>query len=476
MTQGREITLDALLARTEGSGPWRVVGDPGAIVSSITHDSHRVEAHGVFCCVPGLRYDGHSFAADAVAAGASVLLVDHELAISGATQVVVPDVRAAMAPLAAEIAGHPSLRLEVIGVTGTNGKTTTVSLLADIFRHVGRSTAVIGTLTGARTTPEAPDLQARLAHFADDGVTTVAMEVSSHALALHRVDGCHFVAGLFTNLGRDHLDLHGTMEGYFAAKARLFEPGRCKIAVLNVDDPYGRRLARSISVPTVEYSVQSLEDVEVHPDRHRYRWRGHWVEVPLGARFNVANSLAAATTAAALGVSERDVVDALRVPTPVPGRFETVVAGQPFFVVVDYAHTPDGLHAVIDAARDAADGGRVIVVFGCGGDRDRDKRPLMGQVVAERADLAVVTSDNPRSEDPRAIIDDVLSGVSPEYRANALVEPDRETAIGVAFRVARPGDVVVLAGKGHETTQTIGSDVLPFDDRVVARRVLEFLP
>ena len=476
MTERREITLDAVLDRTEGSGRWRVVGDPAVIVSGITHDSRRVAAHGVFCCVSGIRHDGHAFALGAVASGASVLLVDHELPIIGVTQVVVPDVRQAMAPLAAAIAGHPSLRLDVVGVTGTNGKTTTVSLLADIFRHVGRSTATIGTLTGTLTTPEAPDLQARLARFADDGVTTVAMEVSSHALALHRVDGCHFVAGVFTNLGRDHLDLHGTLENYFAAKARLFDDGRCEVAVLNIDDPYGRRLAGSILGPTVEYSVQNLEDVEIQPDRHRYLWRGHRVDVPLGARFNVANSLAAATTAVALGVAERDVVDALSSASPVPGRFESVAAGQPFFVVVDYAHTPDGLHAVIDAARDAAAGGRVIVVFGCGGDRDRDKRPLMGKVVAERADLAVVTSDNPRSEDPRAIIDDVLAGVSPEYRGNALVEPDRETAMGAAFRVARPGDVVVIAGKGHETTQIIGSDVLPFDDRVVARRVLELLP
>jgi len=471
----QEITVDAVLARAEMPGPWRVMGPVSAVVWSITHDSRQVERGTVFCCVRGTRHDGHDFAIAAVAAGASALLVDHELDLP-ITQVVVDDVRLAMAPLAAAMSGHPSRRLDVIGVTGTNGKTTTVNLLADIFRAAGRTTEIIGTLTGTHTTPEAPELQHRLEAFADSGVTTVAMEVSSHALALHRVDGTRFAAAVFTNLGHDHLDLHGNAEAYFQAKARLFTPALTALAVVNTDDPAGRRLIDDAAIATVTYSLAELSEVDVQPDRHRYRWRGHRIEVPLGGRFNVSNSLAAATTASALGITNDVIAAGLRAASPVPGRFEAVVAGQPFFVVVDYAHTPDGLAAVIHAARDAADGGRVIVVFGCGGDRDREKRPAMGRVVAEAADLAVITSDNPRGEEPRAIIDDVLAGVAPDYRGNALVEPDRETAIGVAFRIARPGDVVVIAGKGHETTQTIGSTVIPFDDRVVARRVLESLP
>ncbi len=479
----REVTIDAVLARADLPGAWRVDGDPRAVVSSITNDSRAVGPGSIFCCVRGHLHDGHEFAGQAVAAGASVLLVDHHLGleITGleVTQIVVEDVRAAMAPVSAAVTGHPSHRMDVVGVTGTNGKTTTVSLLADIFRFVGRPTEVIGTLTSAHTTPEAPALQSTLAAFADRGVTNVAMEVSSHALTLHRVDAVRFRAVVFTNLGRDHLDLHGTMEAYFAAKARLFEVGRAEVAVVNADDEWGRRLQQQAGIPVVTYSAADVSEVEVGADHHRYRWRGRDVVVPLGARFNVSNSLAAATTAATMGIDLDGIVGALASASPVPGRFESVQAGQPFFVVVDYAHTPDGLGAVIAAARDAASGGtqprRVIVVFGCGGERDREKRPLMGAVVAEQADLAVITSDNPRSEDPGLIIEDICAGVPADYVGNTLVELDRRTAIGVAFRVARAGDVVVIAGKGHETTQTIGSTALPFDDRVVARQVLESL-
>jgi UDP-N-acetylmuramoyl-L-alanyl-D-glutamate--2,6-diaminopimelate ligase len=469
-----ETTLDLLLEHAGLIGQVRIVGDPTAVVSGLTHDSRQVRPRSVFCCVPGDHVDGHDFAQQALDRGATVLVVDHVLDVD-ATQVVVDDVRRQMGPLAVAAYGDPSRRLRVIGVTGTNGKTTTVSLLAGLYAHLGQPSRSLGTLTGVHTTPEAPELQATLADLAAEGVTTVAMEVSSHALALHRVDGMHFAAGVFTNLGRDHLDLHGSPEAYFAAKARLFEPERCALAVINVGDPAGRRLAEQVSIPVEAFDTAELREVEVGATWHRYRWRSRLVRVPLGGRFNVANSLAAATTATALGLPIDDVVEALADAAAVPGRFETIQTRQGFTVVVDYAHTPDGLAAVLEAAREVAAGHRVLLVFGCGGDRDRDKRPLMGAVASSGADLVIVTSDNPRSEDPQAIIDQIVAGVPLDRRGDILVEADREIAMGAALRLARADDVVVLAGKGHETTQTIGNDVYSFDDANVARRLLESL-
>jgi len=301
------------------------------------------------------------------------------------------------------------------------------------------------------------------------------MEVSSHSLELHRVDGTNFAVSVFTNLGRDHLDLHGSMEAYFEAKASLFVAGLGGTAVINADDPWGRRLLERIDIPSIAYAASGLDDVSVGVDHHGYTWRGRRVHVPIGGAFNVSNSLAAATAVSALGVPDAEIVEALREVTPVPGRFESVDSGQAFHVIVDYAHTPDGLDAVLRTARTAVEDGRLSVVFGCGGDRDRDKRPLMGAVAAATADLVFVTSDNPRSEDPRAIMDEIVRGIPDVDRDRVMVEPDRAMAMEAAFRLARPGDVVVVAGKGHEITQTIGNTVLPFDDRVMARRILEAL-
>jgi UDP-N-acetylmuramoyl-L-alanyl-D-glutamate--2,6-diaminopimelate ligase len=299
------------------------------------------------------------------------------------------------------------------------------------------------------------------------------MEVSSHALALHRVDGTHFALAVFTNLGRDHLDLHGTVERYFAAKAALFEPSLSEQGVVNSDDVHGRLLLDAASIPMTPFSHTDIDDLVVTPTSHGYSWRGQHVTVGIGGAFNAMNSLAAATAAAALGVQPNVIAAGLRDAPPVPGRFEPVRAGQPFAVIVDFAHTPDGLREALGAARGAAGGGNVIVVFGCGGDRDREKRPEMGAVAAELADRVVVTSDNPRSEDPLAIINAIIQGVPAGYRDRVVSEPDRRQAFAAAFQIATAGDVVVIAGKGHETTQTIGTVVVPFDDRAVARGVLE---
>jgi UDP-N-acetylmuramoyl-L-alanyl-D-glutamate--2,6-diaminopimelate ligase len=343
-----------------------------------------------------------------------------------------------------------------------------------VLREHGWATGVIGTLTGVRTTPEAPELQAQLAAWRDEGRQAVTMEVSSHALALHRVDAMRFAVAVFTNLSRDHLDFHGTMERYFDAKARLFSPVLTEQAVVNADDPHGRLLLDAAQVPTTPYSFSEVDGLELTAASSSFSWRGHRIVVPIGGRHNVSNALAAATAADALGIAIPTIAAGIGNAGPVPGRFEPIEEGQRFSVVVDYAHTPDGLQRVLAAAREVAGGNRVIVVFGCGGDRDRTKRPAMGIAAVEGADLAVVTSDNPRSEDPAAIIDEIVAGVP---RSSALtVEPDRRRAIGIAFEAAGDGDVVVIAGKGHESTQTIGESVVPFDDRVVAREELARLP
>ncbi|MEO6124629.1 MAG: UDP-N-acetylmuramoyl-L-alanyl-D-glutamate--2,6-diaminopimelate ligase [Ilumatobacteraceae bacterium] len=455
------------------AGVERLAVDSDPLVRDITFDSRQVAPGTLFCCLRGERRDGHEFAADAVASGAVAVLVDHVMALEGVVQVVVDDTRVAMAELAASLFGHPSARLDVIGITGTNGKTTTAHILASALEALGSPTGVIGTLSGTHTTPEAPDLQRRLAGFLADGKRTVAMEVSSHALALDRVVGTHFRIGVFTNLGHDHLDLHGTQERYFAAKARLFEPDLTTHGVVNIDDVHGQLLADAHPIPMTTFSANDISDVIVGAFDHEYTWRGQRIRVGLGGRFNVMNSLAAATTLAVLGHEPAAISSALAMTTSVPGRFERIDAGQSFAVIVDYAHTPDALEQVLAAGRVVAGSNRVVVVFGCGGDRDHDKRPEMGRAAAQGADSVVITSDNPRSEDPAAIINDAIRGVPENYRGRIAVEPDRFQAIALALRTAGPGDVVIIAGKGHETTQTFHGTVASFDDRVVARELLE---
>jgi UDP-N-acetylmuramoyl-L-alanyl-D-glutamate--2,6-diaminopimelate ligase len=484
VTVGRQAsTGDAererpLRAIADAAGQRAVtIGDPSTVVVGVTHDSRRVQPGMLFACLRGAHHDGHTHAAAAVAAGAAALLVDHQIALD-VPQVVVEDTRRALGPVAALVYDEPSRALSVVGITGTNGKTTTAYLLASILRAAGRTTGVIGTLTGVHTTPEAPELQARLATARAEGTEAIVMEVSSHALALHRADGTHFAAAVFTNLGTDHLDLHGTTEEYFRAKARLFSPELSAIGITNVDDRHGRLLADAEPIPMVPYSRDDASDVEVGPGRLAFTWRGVRLEVPLGGPFNVMNALAAATAAATLGIAPAAIVAGLAAVDPVPGRFERVGTSDAPTVLVDYAHTPDSLEEVLVAAR-AVTARRLFVVFGCGGDRDAGKRPQMGAVAARLADHVVVTSDNPRSEDPASIIAAVLEGIDtsdPASGAVVDVELDRAVAIARAIEAAGDGDVVVIAGKGHETTQTIGDEVRPFDDRVVAARVLEQRP
>jgi UDP-N-acetylmuramoyl-L-alanyl-D-glutamate--2,6-diaminopimelate ligase len=380
-----------------------------------------------------------------------------------------------MGPAAAVVYDNPARELTVVGVTGTNGKSSIVQLIADIWTRAGHRAEIYGTLTGARTTPEAPDLQQRLRRSRDRRVEVVAIEVSSHALQLSRVAGTTFAAAIFTNLGRDHLDFHHDMESYFRAKASLFRPTFTDLAVVNVDDPYGRRLADEVEaldgITLAPYGLADAVGLEIDGPVSRFEWRGLPVTLQLAGRHNVSNALAAATAAAALGIDPIDIADALCGTEPVRGRFELIDVGQPFTLAVDYAHTPDALDAVLAASRQVA-AGRVIVVFGCGGDRDQDKRPEMGLVVDRGADVAVVTSDNPRSEDPDAIIAAVVGGMTSGPAggpsARVIVEPDRRAAILRAVAEAGPGDLLLIAGKGHETVQVIGDTEIPFDDRQVA--------
>lgn len=471
------MRLSRLLVEVEARA---VRGDPdGAEIVAIGHDSTSVVPGALFCCVPGSRADGHDFAAAAVEAGAVALLVQRFLDVD-VPQVLVDDARTAMAHVAAALYGHPSRRMAVVGVTGTNGKTTTTHFLRAILEAAGRRAAVIGTLSGgvARsggrsgpgTTPAAPELQAHLAELAGEGFDSVAMEVSSHAMVQHRVDGVRFAVAVFTNLSQDHLDFHGTIEDYFAAKASLFVPERAVVGVINADDPWGRRLLEAARLPTRPFSMADAADLSYDRLGTTFSWEGERVRLRLTGTVNVANALAAAAAARELGVAAGAVAAGLSSVASVPGRNEPVDRGQPFSVLVDYAHTPDALEQTLAGARRMAGPGRVLVVFGCGGDRDRAKRPLMGEVAARLADLAVLTTDNPRSEDPAAIAEQVRAGVR---RPEALVvEPDRRAAIALALEAAQPGDVVVLAGKGHETTQVVGTDVRPFDDRAVAAEIL----
>ena len=468
-------------------------GDPRTEIASVVSDSRATGPGDLFCCVVGSTTDGHDLAAAALAAGAAALLVERPLGLPDAAEVQVASVRAAMGPLAAAACGHPSRKLAVLGVTGTNGKTTTTWLLEAIARAAGIRPGVIGTigaridgvpLPGERTTPEATDLQPLLARMVEAGVGLAAIEVSSHALVMHRVDGTRFAAACFTNLSHDHLDFHASLGDYFEAKALLFDPARTGAAAANLDDPHGAEIARraeAAGLAVLGFGLDApsaavrAEGLDTNPGGNRFRLvtpNGEAaVRSPLVGRFNASNALAAAATALAAGLDVQAVAAGLSAPVVVPGRMERVEAGQPFPVLVDYAHTPDGLEQVLRAARPlVGDAGRLVVVFGCGGDRDRAKRPAMGKAAAGLADMLVVTSDNPRSEDPTAIIEEVVAGIP--SGVHQIVEADRRRAIALAVAGRRPEDVVVVAGKGHESGQTAGGVTVPFDDRDVAREEL----
>jgi UDP-N-acetylmuramoyl-L-alanyl-D-glutamate--2,6-diaminopimelate ligase len=442
------------------------------LIVHVTHDSRRVGPGALFCCVRGANQDGHDFAADAVRNGAVALLVDHELEDIAVPQFVVSDTRAALGPVASAVFDNPSAKLTMIGVTGTNGKTTTSHMLESILNRAGKACAVIGTLTQKRTTPEATDLQERLAELVVEGKQIVVMEVTSHALSLHRVDGISFAVSVFTNLSQDHLDFHETMEAYFRAKAELFVPRRSMRALVNLDDPHGRLLRDAAQIPTAGFHTGDAEPISYAATHTTMSWRGIPFKLPLAGAFNVANALGAAGVAEILGIEPSMIVEGLQT-TVVPGRFEPIVCGQPFGVIVDFAHTPDGLDRVLGSAQATLeDGAHLITVFGCGGDRDKTKRPQMGRIAAERSYLAVLTSDNPRSESAADIAADVLADMVPHLHSRVTVELDRKLAIRLALDAARPGDVVVIAGKGHERGQEISGVVHPFDDREVSVSLL----
>ena len=468
------VQLGALLDRLRAAPPGEAIavdarGDTSVDVADVVHDTREVRAGALFCCVPGQRVDGHELAGDAVAAGAVALLVERPLGL-GVPELQVASVRDAMGPVAAARWDHPSRSLRVVGVTGTSGKTTTTHLLRSVLEAHGWGTELIGTLSGPRTTPEAPELQRRLAAARDAGAAAVSMEVSSHALALGRVRATRFACAVFTNLSHDHLDFHTDLEDYFEAKARLFTPEYADAAVVNLDDEHGRRLADRALVPTHGFSTDDLAELQVETDRAAFVWRGQRIALPFGGAFNVSNALAAATAAAVLGVPPAAIARGLEGSGTVPGRFEPVDEGQPFTVIVDYAHKPGALAGVLEAARAAARTGQVTVVFGAGGDRDPTKRPEMGEVAARLADRVLLTADNPRGEDPLAIVAAIRAGMPADARCE--VEIDRATAIDQAISSARAGDVVVIAGKGHEAVQVVGDEHRPFDDREVARAAL----
>jgi UDP-N-acetylmuramoyl-L-alanyl-D-glutamate--2,6-diaminopimelate ligase len=451
-------------------------------VADLAYDSRAVGPGTLFFCVPGFQTDGHDFAPRAVEQGAVALVVERPLDL-GVPEVRVPSVRAAMAPAAAAFYGDPTDRLDVVGITGTNGKTTTAFLVRALLEAAGRQTGLLGTVTSVvggeeravvRTTPEAIELQRDFAAMLAGGDAACAMEVSSHALALHRADAIHWAVAVFTNLTQDHLDFHPTMDDYFVAKRRLFETAPAA-AVVNVDDPYGRRLAADLP-DAITFGIESEDaavrarDVAFGLTGSTFTLDGLELRSPLPGRFNVLNVLGAVAAVRALGVPDERIADTLPGAGRVPGRFEPVDEGQPFAVLVDYAHTPDALENVLREARDLARG-RLIAVFGAGGDRDRGKRPLMGRAARELADRVVVTSDNPRSEDPEAIIAEILEGAGNGPSVEALV--DRRAAIEHAVGLAAPGDVVVIAGKGHEQGQEFeGGRKVPFDDVTVAREAL----
>jgi len=443
-------------------GAVEVVEPASVEVLDLVYDARHARPGAVFFCVPGAHVDGHDFAPQAVENGAVGLVVERQLAVS-VPQIVVPDARAAMAVAADEFFGRPTEELQVAGVTGTSGKTTTSFLLYAILAAAGRRPGLLGTVEarvgGERrgvqhTTPEAIDLHRTFREMLDAGDRSCAMEASSHASELHRLDRVRFAVLVFTNLSQDHLDFHGDMESYFEAKRRLFVEG--VPAVVNVGDEYGERLAADLP-DAVTFSIDDADALA-------------GIDLKLRGRFNVENALGALFAARQLGIEGDAIARGIESVRGVPGRFETVDEGQPFIVIVDYAHKPDALEKVLRAARDLARS-RVICVVGAGGDRDRGKRPLMGRIASELADVAIVTSDNPRSEDPQAIIDEIVAGAT----SDVDVEVDRAAAIARAVEQAHEGDVVLIAGKGAEQGQQFADRTIPFDDRVAARDALRAL-
>ncbi|MFL6520548.1 MAG: UDP-N-acetylmuramoyl-L-alanyl-D-glutamate--2,6-diaminopimelate ligase [Chthoniobacterales bacterium] len=478
--------------------PRQVIGPLDRVVEGIAYDSRRVQRNGLFVALRGEKVDGHQFIDQAVEKGATVIVTEHEVQSPRATCLVVENTRAALADLAATFYQQPARRLKLAAVTGTNGKTTTTFLIKHICEKAGLRCGLLGTvryeigdrvLPAVRTTPESLDVYDLLSQMVNAGCKAGAMEVSSHALAQDRVRGLEWDVAVFTNLTQDHLDFHGTMENYFEAKATLFtglieQKSKTKpTAVINFDDPYGAKLVDRLEkkVPVITYGLGARADFRASNYHAEFagtsyqldaRGKSYLVRVPLIGRFNVANSMAALAAASSMGISLRDAILSLGRSPQVPGRLEAVPAKRQFQIFVDYAHTPDALLNVLKTARELSPR-KLIVVFGCGGDRDRQKRPLMGRVADENADYSIITSDNPRKEDPEAIIAEAAKGFRSD-RYEKIV--DRAEAIARAIELAQPRDIILIAGKGHEPYQEFADHTIPFDDIQVARRALENHP
>lgn len=469
------------------------------VVTGVTHSSNEVRPGSIFVAINGARVDGHDFITQALAQGAVAVVITRRVDLpEQVAWALVEDSRVVLSIIAEALYGYPTRSLNMVGITGTNGKTTTAFLTRAILREQGLKTGMIGTvqielgeevLPVKFTTPEAHDLQALLKRMKDSGISHAVMEVSSHSLAQHRVDNVEFDTAVFTNLTQDHLDLHGTMDDYFAAKALLFvrlgtnAVKSSKVAVINIDDPWGQRLVSITPVPVMSYAIDCFADITAQNIKSDSLGSSFTLVTPQGeiecsistpGKHSIYNALAAAGASLAEGCSLQAIARGLRMP-PVAGRMEQVNEGQSFAVFVDYAHSPDGLENVLQAAREFARG-RVIVVFGCGGDRDRGKRPIMGAIAAKLSDVAILTSDNPRSEDPLRIIEDVLPGFYGASAANrVIVEPDRRIAIKRAIASAMEDDVVLITGKGHENYQIFRDGTVHFDDREEARVALRQL-
>lgn len=469
----RPHTLAELIRVLPSDVSFVLAGNDNLEITGLSCDSRDVQHGDLYCCIRGERFDGHKFAAEAVARGARALLVEEFVSVipDHITQIRVSSVRDVIGWIAEEMFDRPSDDLVIVGVTGTNGKTSTASMVGDILRGLGNVVRVFGTLTGERTTPEAIEMQSRLSEARADGITHVVMEVSSHALAQGRVHGTHFDVVVFTNLGHDHLDYHKTQEEYFKAKASLFRAIYADRAVVNVDDPHGLMISDTIEIPHTSFSANQVHDTVISARQTMFHWNDVTIHAPIGGAFTVMNLLAAVTAVQSLGYLPADIARACDDIQPIRGRFELVPGAVDFDVVVDYAHTPEGLEEVLRTAR-ALTHQQLTVVFGCGGNRDREKRPTMGRIAADIADLVIVTSDNPRDEDPAQIINEVLAGTA-GGRARVLSHIDRREAIHEAIRNAGAGDVVVIAGKGHETTQEIAGVRTPFDDVLVVSELLQ---
>ena len=489
---GRDpIRLVKLLRGVEASGA-AAFGDLG--IAEVAYDSRKVKPGTLFVAIHGGKFDGNKFASDATSRGAVAIVSEQtrpEAIAAEIPWITVPDARKALAAIAANYFGRPADVLKLIGVTGTNGKTTTSYLVDSILRAAGCEVGLLGTIAyrlvretrpATHTTPESLDLQSFLADIVRAGGTHAVLEASSHALALDRLWGCPFAVAIFTNLTRDHLDYHKTFEDYFAAKRRLFEGTGAAVpaaGVINHGDEYGKQLA-GLAGRTLTYGLEPGADITTRKPTLSFSGLEFTAETPIGkieirsplvGRINVYNILAAIGAGVALNLTQEVIASGVAQLTSVPGRFERIDLGQPFLVVVDYAHTDDALRNLLSTAKEIHAGGRIVTLFGCGGDRDRTKRPLMGEAAGRSSDIVVLTSDNPRGEDPLLIINDAIVGVQ-RTKAKVLVEPDRERAIEIALDQARPGDIVLLSGKGHETSQVLRDRTIDFDDREMARRML----